>query len=171
MDAPEPLTPYPENEDSKDKTEYIDELLIKKIEKEYKIEFGINDYLKSTPISNPEDYYDADTFEGALTRAIDREILYEWPDAEILIMGPGLVGLNDFGRIPYIEGGHTLQEYRNCSADLAEQRGFKYMDLSEYLGFTEEDFGSYFYADMIHYNELGRLTAGFKLIEFIDNNF
>ena len=43
MDAPEPLTPYPENEDSKDKTEYIDELSIKKIEKEYKIEFGIND--------------------------------------------------------------------------------------------------------------------------------
>ena len=135
------------------------------------LEFGINDYLRSTPISNPEDYYDADTFEGALARAIDTEILYEWPDAEILIMGPGLVGLNDFGRIPYIEGGHTLQEYRNCSADLAEQRGFKYMDLSEYLGFTEEDFDSYFYADMIHYNELGRLTAGFKLIEFIDNNF
>ena len=43
MDAPGPLTPYPEDEDSKDKTEYIDELLIKKIEKEYKIEFGIND--------------------------------------------------------------------------------------------------------------------------------
>ena len=129
------------------------------------IEIGLNDYFGASIPVNPDDPLDEYTTYGAIHSAIGR-IKDLYPDSDIVIMIPGIIGINDNGTTPYQEGGDLLRTYRDVIKKAGDETGSYIFDIAEKLGETTEN-TSELLKDGVHFNMYGRSLLGYELADFL----
>ena len=110
------------------------------------IEFGLNDYFNGILV---------DDYSKALTDTI-KYIRNAYPEAGILILSPGYVGMYNNGFDITSAEGSVLEEYRQTAMDIAKENRCDLLSLTDDFGFTQEDIYSYLLPDAVHYKETGR---------------
>jgi len=130
------------------------------------LNYGLNDYFKGHPTENPDDAYDMASYAGALRTGIDT-LKKNYPEALIILVGPGQATYFNDGTDKLSEEGGLLVDYYELSKSVAAELSVPYIDL--YSGFPEEDLElPDVLADGCHYNEIGRYALGIKIIHFMD---
>lgn len=130
------------------------------------IEFGINDYMYSLPLDNPEKQPEIHSYKGSIRYYVS-ELRKAYPGCEILLLSPGYIYVCDNGNQRILGNSPILSDYRKASTELAEELSVDRMDLTKLKSIPKESYRDYLVGDMVHYNELGRLYIGKELIEFI----
>lgn len=130
------------------------------------LNYGLNDYFGGHPAENPKDAHDITSYAGALRTGIDA-LKKNYPEALIIIVGPGQSLYFNNGTDKLTEEGGVLVDYYELSKSVAAELSVPYMDL--YSGFPEGDLELLdVLADGCHYNELGRYALGIKIIHFMN---
>ena len=131
------------------------------------IEFGLNDYFNSLPVTNKKDKYDETTYSGMIRTCVE-SIQNNWPGSTILIISPGYVAMRDYGEEPYNPGGPKLSEYRNAANSIADEYDLLCFDLTK-AGITHENCFELIMLDRTHYNCKGRFNIAWSLMEYLNN--
>ncbi len=129
-------------------------------------EFGLNDYFRGCPVSDPEDPHNTATYTGALRTAYER-IKKEYPESEFIVIAPGYITAYEGGNIQVLENGPILSDYRDAASKFAQDIDANLFDFSNECGFSDKNASRFLLNDGIHYNENGRLAIGKALIKFI----
>ena len=120
------------------------------------IEFGLNDYFSG---------YDVEEYKRALKESI-RYIKNSYPEAGIVLLSPGYVGIYDNGYAITGEAGSVLDDYRLAAQSVAKETGCDVLSLTSDFGFTQEDIYTYLLPDAVHYNETGRYRIAQVMAEY-----
>lgn len=123
------------------------------------VEYGINDYFRAVPLDDEEEYYNLNTYAGALRYAITnlKEIA---PDATIIMCGPHYCqffsGNQYVGDGNILNTGHgTLFDYKGICQYVAWEQQVEFYDAYVELGingYTAEEY----LEDGVHLSEAGR---------------
>lgn len=124
--------------------------------------FGINDYIEGFPVRG-EDPYAADTYEGALRRAIE-ELQTLFPAAQLVLMSPNCIYYRHCGTDPVGESGYVFTDYVDAMLGLAGEYQLAVIDNYGELGIDSSNVTAYL-QDEIHLNETGRFAAGMRVLE------
>ncbi|WP_029323126.1 SGNH/GDSL hydrolase family protein [Butyrivibrio sp. AE3004] len=128
----------------------------------YVIEYGANDYINGKDLFNPDNEFDVQTYNGALSVGIS-ELKKASPNAKFIICGPSYCmwynadGYAIGDSYTVSKGIGPLSEYSNTASNLANACGYDFMDSMYASQFdlkieTVDDYLS----DGLHYNEKGR---------------
>ena len=123
------------------------------------IEFGINDFLKQTPLGSSANTETETEYYGALRMTVER-LRKDYPQADICILTPTYV-------IPEEESEYTLEEYVLAATAVAEDLGITYIDMNTLMGIEKEAYVAYL-EDECHLNEAGRLAYANVLIDYLN---
>ena len=123
------------------------------------VEYGLNDYFRAVPLSNPELYYDIYTYAGALRYAVTnlREIA---PDATVILCCPNYAQFYDgnwmIGDGNSLNTGYgTLFDYKGICEYVSHEQQTEFLDAYLDLGingYTAEEY----LEDGVHLTDAGR---------------
>lgn len=123
------------------------------------VEYGLNDYFRAVPLSNPESYFDFYTYAGALRYAVSnlREIA---PDATVILCCPNYAQFYDgnwmIGDGNSINTGYgTLFDYKGICEYVSREHRTEFLDAYLDLGingYTAEEY----LEDGVHLTQAGR---------------
>lgn len=125
----------------------------------YILNFGLNDYFCSCPISSA-DPYDTGTFTGAIRAAV-ADIRKHSPKAQIILCTPTYSALT-FDR----PGSETLEAYVNAIFSLAEELNVDVADNFHNSGISKDNYEQYL-TDKVHPNEAGRFMIARNILHAI----
>lgn len=126
-----------------------------------------NDYTFSTPMSNPGNKNDIDTYEGSL-RANISSIKNAYPKATYVFMEPYIFGLNDCGN-GLNTYGFTLYDYIDAAERISGELGVRLFNLRSYDYFAEYK-TSYLLDDLVHPTDKCAKTIARLLCDYVINN-
>jgi lysophospholipase L1-like esterase len=134
------------------------------------IEYGMNDFLRATPIKNEDNDYDIRTYVGALRVAVS-ELKDYANDATIILCGPNYAQF--FHDNQFIGDGNTLNtgygtlfDYKGICQYVANEQQVEFLDAYLDLGidgYTAEDY----LEDGVHLTQAGRQLYADALAEKI----
>lgn len=127
----------------------------------------INDYSFSSPLANPQNAYDIDSYEGSLRSNISK-IKAAYPDAYIVFMKPYILGFNNLGNDPNAHG-LNMGDYIASAEKVASEFDLKIFDLQSYAFFAEYRDG-YLLEDGIHPNDMCAKTMARLFVDYVENN-
>lgn len=136
------------------------------------IEYGLNDFFRAVPLTNPESDVDIKTYGGALRCAVSD--LREWaPDATIILCGPTYAQFFDgtwmVGDGNSLNSGYgTLADYAGICNYVAKEQQTLYFNAYQDLGinsYTAEEF----LEDGVHLTASGRQAYADALTKIILN--
>lgn len=122
------------------------------------VEYGINDFLRQTPVGSAAAPQKETDYYGSLYMAIER-LQQDYPLADICILTPTYV-------LGVGEGEKELDDYVSAAGAVADDLGVSCIDMNTCLGMTKEEYGSYL-EDECHLNEKGRLAYAKVLIGYL----
>lgn len=125
----------------------------------YILNYGLNDYFYSCPISSA-DPYDITTYSGAIRSSI-LEIRKHSPGAEIVLCTPTYTSL-----IPNPQNPLAFEEYVDTILRLADEMNVKVADTYHLSGITQQNHTQYL-SDGVHPNEAGRFLIGKCILQTI----
>ena len=137
------------------------------------IEYGINDFFKATPLSDPDDFYDQRTYAGALRYAITN-LRSCAPDATIILCGPHY---SQFfaGDSRFIGDGNTLNtgygtlfDYKGICQYVSNEQETEFLDAYMDLGINSYSADQYL-EDGVHLTQEGRQLYADALAKIILN--
>ena len=134
------------------------------------IAYGLNDYFAAVKRKNPDDCYDAETYEGALCASI--EMLREsCPEAEFVILSPTYCQGYSYGQVvhestTYDYGAGTGDDYAASAGRIAEAYGYLFVDNYEELGISIHN-GAAYLEDATHLTEKGRRAYAENLADHL----
>ena len=99
-----------------------------------------------------------DTFANSLKYGLET-LKVAYPDANIIVLSPYRPVTHDGGKIPYAEGGHTLQEYMKAVKETCTAEAVTFYDLYN-LGTINKKNGSEYMVDTVHATEKGAFVVG-----------
>lgn len=134
------------------------------------IEYGMNDFLRATPMTNPNSGYDIRTYVGALRVAVSTLKSYA-PDATIIMCAPNYAQFYNgdwmIGDGNTLNTGYgTLFDYKGSCEYVAQEQGAEFFDAYLDLGidgYTAEEY----LEDGVHLTEAGRRLYADALSEMI----
>lgn len=134
------------------------------------VEYGLNDYFRAVPLSDPEDEYNLFTYAGALRYAVSnlRNIA---PDATVILCCPNYAQFYDgnwmIGDGNSVNTGYgTLFDYKGTCEYVAKERQAQFLDAYLDLGingYTAEEY----LEDGVHLTQAGRQLYADALAEKI----
>lgn len=127
----------------------------------------INDYTHSTRLSNPDNPYDLESYEGALRSSVSR-LKSAYPSATIVFMEPYVIGINDQGTVVNYDN-HVMDDYIASMEKIAGEFGLMCFNLRSYDFFKEYRDG-YLLDDYLHPNEMASKTMARLWCDFVENN-
>lgn len=131
------------------------------------INYGLNDYFRGLPVSNPENPEDVTTYAGALRNGIS--LLQEnYPDALIILMAPTFTTSFSCGTDINSEKGGALTDYVDTAQMVAKETNVVFINNYVDLGINEENAIVYL-SDTIHLNESGRFLLAQHFIAQLDS--
>lgn len=134
------------------------------------VEYGINDFFRAVPLSNPDNDFDQKTYAGALRYAVSnlRELA---PDATIILCAPNYAQFYNGDR--FIGDGNTLNtgygtlfDYKGICQYVAKEQQTEFLDAYLDLGidgYTAEEY----LEDGVHLTAAGRQLYADALAEMI----
>lgn len=137
------------------------------------IQHGLNDYQLGTPIENPENPYDDQTFLGALRSAVS-SFRNRNPEVLVVFVTPLFTWYTD-ARQATCEaedyGGGVLEDYVNAEISLAEELGIHVIDMyHDFFPHGEWEDWRLYSRDGMHPNEAGREKMAGRIAEYLERN-
>jgi len=129
------------------------------------VEYGINDYFYQVMIENIDDFYDITTYKGALRTGIDK-IKINFPEAEIILIGPTSILLYDEGRIN-ISGEGSLRDYEHALEEISDEYEISLIYNYKIEDLNEKKIWGYLRADQVHFNEKGMFAYGKRIVDYL----
>lgn len=132
----------------------------------FALNFGLNDYATGTPIENPADGFDVNTYSGAMRTGISR-LKEAYPEAVILLQTPTYaIGFSEGTEI-LGEGGGTITDYVKAAISVAQDMDVLCINNYDDSGINADTYEKYL-ADGCHPNETGAFLLGRRILEVME---
>jgi lysophospholipase L1-like esterase len=129
------------------------------------IEYGLNDYFEQEQIENPDQYYDENTYKGALRKGIEL-LQKEAPEAKIIMLGPSTIQRFNFGE-ENISGLGTLLDYEFAMKEVADEMSVDMIMNYDVGDLKIENIEEFIELDQVHLNEKGMYLYGKRFVELL----
>ncbi len=129
------------------------------------IEHGTNDCISGLPLSNPEDPYATDTYEGALRTSIEA-LQKTYPQLQIILVSPTYCRISGTDRkFTEVDFGYgTVEDFYEKQLEIAGDYGLPVVDVLHEAGLNEDNILS-LTEDGVHLNHDGRELYGTYLAQ------
>lgn len=134
------------------------------------VEYGLNDFFSSAPLSNPDVFFDLRTYAGALRYAV-YNLRGIAPDATVILCCPNYAQFYD-GNVMVGDGNSlntgygTLFDYKGICQYVANEQQTEYLDAYMDLGIDGYTAGEYL-EDGVHLTDAGRQLYADALAQMI----
>ena len=134
------------------------------------IAYGLNDYFGGIRLRDPDNFYDENTYEGAMCSSIEM-IRSNYPNIKFLILSPTYCQGYSYGQVvhesnSYSYGGGTCPDYVEAAREVAKSYSASFVDNTAALSISIHN-GPEYLADATHLTAKGRRKYADHLADVI----